>query len=115
ALGGIQVDRGTGSNAPLEAAEAALAAGDLVAILPQGTIPRGRDFFDPVLRGRHGAARLAASTGVPIVPVGLWGTEKVWPRSSRVPEAWNVLRPPTVSVRVGAPLDPLPRAALDDL
>ncbi|QGG95097.1 HAD-IB family hydrolase [Actinomarinicola tropica] len=115
ALGGIQVDRGSGSAAPLQAAEAALAAGDLVAILPQGTIPRGPAFFDPELQGRHGAARLAATTGVPVVPVGLWGTERVWPRSSRVPEAWNVLHPPTVSVTVGAALDPLPPEALQDL
>src|SRR5690606_1431056 len=37
ALGGIRVDRGTGSDAPLRAAEEALAAGQLVALMPQGT------------------------------------------------------------------------------
>jgi putative phosphoserine phosphatase/1-acylglycerol-3-phosphate O-acyltransferase len=103
ALGGIRVERGSGSDRPLIEAERALRAGDLVALMPQGTIPRGREFFDPELRGRPGAARLAAASGAPIVPVGLWGTERVWPRSARVPDVTNVLHPPTVRVRVGAP------------
>jgi putative phosphoserine phosphatase / 1-acylglycerol-3-phosphate O-acyltransferase len=104
ALGGIRVDRGTGSGAPLREAERALAAGEVVALMPQGTIPRGRAFFDPELRGRPGAARLAAATGAPVVPLGLWGTEQVWPRSSRLPNVANVTHPPTVRVRVGAPV-----------
>jgi putative phosphoserine phosphatase/1-acylglycerol-3-phosphate O-acyltransferase len=49
AMGGIRVERGTGSDEPLLEAGACLRAGEIVAILPQGTIPRGRDFFDPVL------------------------------------------------------------------
>ena len=104
AMGGIRVDRGTGSDEPLREAAAALEAGQLVAIMPEGTIPRGPEFFDPVLKGRWGAARLAAMTGAPVIPVGLWGTEKVWPRSSRTPNMLNVLRPPTVRVRVGPPV-----------
>ena len=52
---------------------------------PQGTIPRGEAFFDRVLTGRTGAARLAAETGAPVIPVGLWGTEDVWPRARRFP------------------------------
>jgi putative phosphoserine phosphatase/1-acylglycerol-3-phosphate O-acyltransferase len=101
AMGGIRVERGTGSDEPLHAAEAALRAGELVAILPQGTIPRGRAFFDPTLRGRWGAARLSASTGAPVVPLGVWGTEKVWPRNAKVPNMLNVFDPPLVTVRVG--------------
>jgi putative phosphoserine phosphatase / 1-acylglycerol-3-phosphate O-acyltransferase len=103
-IGGIAVDRGSGSDQPLRAAESALKAGEVVIVLPQGTIPRGYDFFDPVLRGKTGTARLAASTGATVVPVGLWGTERVWPRSSRVPNVLGVCRPPTVSVRVGKPV-----------
>ncbi|MEI6402297.1 MAG: HAD-IB family hydrolase [Actinomycetota bacterium] len=104
AMGGIRVDRGTGSDEPLQAAADALAAGDMVALMPQGTIPRGKAFFEPKLKGRWGAARLAAMTGATVVPVGLWGTEKVWPRSARVPNVLNVLDPPLVTVRVGAPV-----------
>ena len=101
ALGGIRVDRGTGSNEPLRAAEEALAAGDMVALMPQGTIPRGRAFFDPVLKGRWGAARLAQVSGAPVIPVGIWGTEKVWPRNAKLPNITNVTSPPDVSVTVG--------------
>ena len=83
AMGGIRVERGTGSDAPLQAALEALAAGDMVAMMPQGTIPRGREFYNPILRGRWGAARLAQESGAPVIPLGIWGTEKVWPRSSK--------------------------------
>lgn len=104
-LGGIRVERATGSDEPLKEAAAALEAGELVMIMPQGTIPRGRAFFDPELRGRWGAARLAAMTKAPVVPVGLWGTEKVWPRSARLPNVLNVANPPLVTVRVGPPVE----------
>ena len=101
AIGGIPVDRGSGSGQPLRAAESALKAGEVVIVLPQGTIPRGYDFFDPVLHGKTGTARLAASTGATVVPVGLWGTENVWPRSARLPDFTLVRKPPKVTVRVG--------------
>jgi putative phosphoserine phosphatase/1-acylglycerol-3-phosphate O-acyltransferase len=79
----------------------------MVVVMPQGTIPRGPGFFDPVLKGKTGAARLAAATRAPVIPIGLWGTEQVWPRSSRVPNIANVVNPPRIRVRVGppAPLD----------
>jgi putative phosphoserine phosphatase/1-acylglycerol-3-phosphate O-acyltransferase len=104
AIGGIAVDRGSGSGEPLRAAESALKAGEVVIVLPQGTIPRGYDFFDPVLQGKTGTARLAASTGATVVPIGLWGTEKVWPRSGRLPDFTLVRHPPTITVRVGRPV-----------
>jgi putative phosphoserine phosphatase/1-acylglycerol-3-phosphate O-acyltransferase len=105
AMGGIRVDRGTGSDEPLREASDALAAGDMVAIMPQGTIPRGREFFNPELKGRWGAMRLAHESKAPVIPIGLWGTEKVWPRSSRMPNVLNILSPPLVTVRVGRPVE----------
>jgi putative phosphoserine phosphatase / 1-acylglycerol-3-phosphate O-acyltransferase len=104
ALGGIRVERGTGSDEPLQAATESLVAGDLVAIMPQGTIPRGPAFFDPVLKGRWGAARLAAETKAPVIPVGIWGTEKVWPRNAKLPNITNITSPPQVIITVGAPV-----------
>ena len=104
AIGGIRVNRGTGSDEPLRAAADALRAGDLVAIMPEGTIPRGEAFFDPVLKGRWGAAKLAMELKCPVVPIGLWGTEKVWPRSSKIPNILNITNPPLVTVRVGEPI-----------
>jgi putative phosphoserine phosphatase/1-acylglycerol-3-phosphate O-acyltransferase len=104
AMGGIRVDRATGSDEPLAAAAAALAGGEMVTMMPEGTIPRGPAFFrKPV--GRWGAARLAQLTDAPVIPVGLWGTERVWPRSSRVPNVFNLTSPPTVRVRVGEPVE----------
>jgi putative phosphoserine phosphatase/1-acylglycerol-3-phosphate O-acyltransferase len=103
-LGVIRVDRGSGSDAPLEAAATELDAGELVVILPEGTIPRGEEFFDPDLKGRPGIARLARATGAPVIPIGLWGTENVWPRSSRIPRFWDVTGRPEVVVNVGPAL-----------
>ncbi len=103
ALGGIRVDRGTGSDEPLDAAVAAVRGGELLMLAPQGTIPRGPAFFDPVLKGRWGAARLAAATKAPVIPVGLWGTEHVWPRNSRTPRL-SVVGRPRVTATVGEPV-----------
>jgi len=104
AMGGIRVDRGTGSDEPLQAAADALAGNEMVAMMPEGTIPRGPAFFaKPV--GRWGAARLAVLSGAPVVPIGMWGTEKVWPRSSRFPNILNISDPPLVRVRVGDPVE----------
>ena len=105
AMGGIRVDRGTGSDEPLGAAAAALRGGEMIGIMPEGTIPRGPAFFDPELKGRWGAARLAQMTGATVIPVGLWGTDKVWPRSSRFPNVLNVTDPPPVSAVVGKPVE----------
>ncbi|MEO6790033.1 MAG: HAD-IB family hydrolase [Ornithinibacter sp.] len=105
AMGGIPVDRVTGGTDSFETAALALEGGELVCLLPQGTIPRGEKFYDPVLKGKTGAARLAAMTGAPVIPFGIWGTEHVWPRSSPVPRMWGVTNPPRVSVRVGEPVD----------
>jgi len=104
ALGGISVDRGERPEQSLHAARRALEAGEVVVILPQGTIPRGAAFFDPLLKGKTGAARLAAMTGAPVIPIGIWGTEHVWPRCSRTPNFAGVVHPPSVRVRVGEPV-----------
>jgi putative phosphoserine phosphatase/1-acylglycerol-3-phosphate O-acyltransferase len=105
AFGGIRVDRGTGSNEPLHRAERALRAGELIMIAPEGTIPRGPAFFEPELKGRWGTARLAHATRAPVIPVGLWGTELVWPRNQRLPKLRFRNGAPRVTVRVGPPVE----------
>ena len=109
--GGIRVDRGTGSDEPLEQAILALQAGEAVALAPEGTIPRGPAFFEPELQGRWGAARLAQATGAAVYPIGLWGTEVVWPRNRRLPR-FDLERRPTIRVRVGDAV-PLRHRSLD--
>ncbi|MDH4169588.1 MAG: HAD-IB family hydrolase [Acidimicrobiia bacterium] len=111
--GGIRVERASGSDEPLEKAADAVIGGELLMMAPQGTIPRGPAFFDPELKGRWGAARLAAMTRAPVIPVGLWGTEKVWPRSARLPNI--ALRDrPTITVTVGEPVELLYEDPDDD-
>ncbi|KRE42655.1 HAD-IB family hydrolase [Knoellia sp. Soil729] len=105
AAGGIRVDRGEGATESYDMAALALEGGEMVGLLPQGTIPRGAAFFDPVLKGKTGAARLAAVSRAPVIPVGMWGTDKVWPRSSSMPHLLNLTNPPTVTIRVGEPVE----------
>lgn len=107
AAGAICVDRKVSGREAFAQAEQALRSGEVLIIAPQATIPRGDAFFDPVLRGKTGAARLAAATGAPVIPLGLWGTEQVWPRSSRVPDISKLVRPPRIPVRVGPPVSGL--------
>ncbi len=113
AVGGIRVERASGSDEPLEKAAEALEGGEVVMMAPQGTIPRGSAFFDPKLKGRWGAARLAAMADAPVIPIGLWGTENVWPRSARLPRVSLTSRP-KVSVSVGGPVKILGRSANAD-
>ena len=109
--GGIRVNRSSGSDEPLEQAIRVLKAGEAIALAPEGTIPRGPAFFATELRGRWGAARLAKATGAPVIPVGIWGTEKVWPRNARLPRLGFNERP-EIRVRVGDPV-PLNHRSLD--
>ncbi|MFC4144905.1 lysophospholipid acyltransferase family protein [Micromonospora mangrovi] len=98
-LGAIPVER-AGGRAALSAFDAAipvLRAGDLVAVYPEGTrSPDGR-----LYRGRTGAARLAVAAGVPIIPVGVTGTDKAQPIGTRVPRPGRA----EISIRFGKPLD----------
>ena len=103
ALGGIPVDRGSGSDTPLRDARRALEAGEVVVILPQGTIPRGKTFFDTVLKGKTGTARLAAMTGAPVVPHRVVGDRSGVAALGPVPHVTNLLHPRPVRVRVGSP------------
>ena len=68
----------------------------------RGHHPSGSGVLRPRAQGPVGAAKLAAETGVPVIPVGLWGTEKVWPRSPRLPNI-NPLTPPGRDRVVGDP------------
>lgn len=91
----------------LSDAQAALAAGSVVLVYPEGRIG-----LDPRMwpeRGRTGAARLALATGAPVVPVAQWGAHEVVPYSA--PRGlWRtlprtILRRPVIRVRFGAPVD----------
>ena len=79
--------------------------GDMVAIMPQGTIPRGKAFFDPKLKGRWGAARLAAhdrGAGDPGRAVGHREGVAAVGSPARTCSTSSTRR--TVTIRVGAPV-----------
>jgi 1-acyl-sn-glycerol-3-phosphate acyltransferase len=70
----IPVYRGsTVAGDSLREAEAALAAGDAVVIYPEGTVTRDPDWWP--MRSMTGVARLALTTGAPVVPVAQWGAQ----------------------------------------
>jgi 1-acyl-sn-glycerol-3-phosphate acyltransferase len=114
-VGAIRVERG-GGRAALTAFDAAvpvLRAGELVAVFPEGTrSPDGR-----LYRGRTGAIRLARDAGVPIIPVGITGTDKVLPVGTHVPRLSHVTlrfgKPIEVAARIDRPADI--RAVTDEL
>ena len=83
ALGMIPIDRDCGPRAmiALDAAAEVLHDGALLCIYPEGT--RSRD--GRLYRGYTGAARLAATVGCPIVPIGIKGTAEIQPPGTRVP------------------------------
>lgn len=92
-LGGIPLGRGRGDRDAMGVAEAALRAGEIVGVFPQGTVLGGE------ARAWHrGAARLALVTGVPIVPMCIIDAERA-------------LRPvrrrlgfPVIRLLIGAPI-----------
>jgi len=99
ALGAIPVERsgGAAARSALDAALPVLRGGGQVLVYPEGTrSPDGR-----LHRGRTGVARLALGAGVPVVPVGVVGTDRVQPIGRRVPR----LRPAGIVIRFGPPLD----------
>ena len=74
ALGGIPVDRATGGQESFEHAAVALEGGELVCLLPQGTIPRGREVLRPGAQGPHRrrpAGRDDRGAGHPVRHLGL--------------------------------------------
>jgi 1-acyl-sn-glycerol-3-phosphate acyltransferase len=96
ALGAVKVERGTADRGALRALEAALREGSPVAVFPEGTRgsgPRLGPLFD-------GAAYLAVKLGVPIVPVGIGGSEDILPKGKVFP------RLNRVAVVVGNPIQP---------
>lgn len=98
-MGQIPVDRRGGSvSAPaLEAATKIVEDGGAWGIHPEGTrSPDGR-----LYRGRTGLVRIAFEANVPIIPVGVIGTDKVSPPG---PFSWHAER---VQVKFAKPIEPI--------
>ena len=82
AAGQIPVFRtgGQRNDDSLRVAHAYLEAGHSVCVFPEGTLTRDPDCWP--MRGKTGAVRLALDSGVPVYPVGQWGSEKIMARYS---------------------------------
>jgi 1-acyl-sn-glycerol-3-phosphate acyltransferase len=116
-VGSIPVERGeqAASVQALRTLLDILEEGGGVGIYPEGT--RSRDGL--LYRGRTGVGWLALTTGAPVLPVGLIGTEKLQPAGQ------NRIRPQHFRMRIGAPLQfektgpghslPARRSATDDI
>jgi 1-acyl-sn-glycerol-3-phosphate acyltransferase len=93
-LGGFPVSRGTADREALRRCVAVLEAGEPLVLYPEGERKSG-----PVVQPMFdGAAYVALRAGVPIVPVGIGGSERVMPKGARF------IHPHKVHVIIGEPL-----------
>jgi 1-acyl-sn-glycerol-3-phosphate acyltransferase len=72
----VHRDRADAATA-LSAAEDALAAGQCVVFYPEGTCTRDPDLWP--MTGQTGVARLALTSGVPVIPLASWGAHELMP------------------------------------
>jgi 1-acyl-sn-glycerol-3-phosphate acyltransferase len=96
ALGSFPVTRGSADLEALKRCIAVLERGDPLVLFPEGTRRNGR-VIEPLF---DGAAFIAYKTGVPIIPVGIAGSEEIWPPGTKLP------RPKKCVVVVGDAIHP---------
>ena len=112
-VGGFPVERGTADRAALRACQEVLERGEPMVMFPEGTRQHG-PVVDPDLM-HAGPAFVAARAGVPIVPLGIAGTDHAMPGGSML------IRPVRVVMVVGEPIRPpevdgrIPRRMVDEL
>ncbi|CAM2826815.1 1-acyl-sn-glycerol-3-phosphate acyltransferase [Corynebacterium propinquum] len=98
-MGHISVDRSAGKGAASkDAAVQKLREGKLVGIFPEATISRAFEIKDL----KTGAVRIADEADAPLLPVIIWGSQRVWTKG--LPK--NLLRPKVpIRVAVGTPIE----------
>ncbi|MEV5302988.1 lysophospholipid acyltransferase family protein [Amycolatopsis methanolica] len=99
-MGHIPVDRKAGRGAYDEAV-ARLRAGEVVGVFPEATISPSFTVEDV----KSGAARMAAQAGVPLIPMAVWGSQRLWTKGR--PRNLTQRHVP-VSILLGEPLRPGP-------
>ncbi len=92
----IPVDRGAGAASYAHAVDS-LRAGEVVGVFPEATMSRS---FEPKTF-KSGAVRMADEAGVPLVPMALWGTQRLWCYDGR--SSMKQLGVP-VEIHVGEPV-----------
>ena len=96
ALGAFPVRRGAPDREALRRCIAVIEDGEPLVMFPEGTRQSGPD-VQPLF---DGAAYVAGRTGVPILPIGIGGSERAMPRGSKM------IRPVRVHMVIGKPIDP---------
>jgi len=94
----IPVDRSSGIGS-YKAALAALKGGEVVGVFPEATISQSFT----VKEIKSGAARMAAASGVPLIPMAIWGSQRLWTKGR--PRTLTKRHVP-ISIVVGKPLRP---------
>ena len=99
--GQIPVQRGSSEAAhAFQAAVEAVERGESVIFYPEATITRDPDMWP--MTGKTGAARVALSTGRPVIPIAQWGPQEVYAAySHRV----HLLPRKTMHIKAGPPVD----------
>lgn len=92
----ISVDRADGQKS-YDDAVAALKRGEIVGVFPEATISRSFEIKEL----KTGAVRMAADADVPLIPLILWGTQRMFTKDH--PKDFS--RHKTIVVKVGAPID----------
>jgi 1-acyl-sn-glycerol-3-phosphate acyltransferase len=95
----IPVDRSAGAGS-FRAAVEALRAGEFVGVFPEATI-HPHYCLAPF---KTGAARMASEAGVPVIPLVLWGSQRVMTKGQ--PRNLRKARHTPISLTVGAPISP---------
>lgn len=89
-----------GAASAFQAAVEAVRRGECIGVYPEGTLTRDPDGWP--MRGKTGAARIALTTGCPVIPVGQWGAQDILPAYTVRP---HVLPRRTAAYKVGDPVD----------
>jgi len=92
----IPVDRTAGA-ASFRAAVTALRSGEIVGVFPEATISRSFE----LKAFKSGAVRMAQAAGVPVVPMIIWGSQRVWTKGH--PKRLGRTNAP-ITISVGAPI-----------
>jgi 1-acyl-sn-glycerol-3-phosphate acyltransferase len=93
----VSVDRADGI-ASYDEGVRLLREGEVVGIFPEATISRSFELKE----FKTGATRMAAAAGVPLVPVVLWGTQRI--KTKGHPQDFS--RGKTIAITVGEPMHP---------